>query len=36
MHTIKEYGGLKVQLHLFLTLVLDGGEWSTSPPARVH
>jgi len=27
---MKTYGGVKVQHHIFLTSVLDGGEWSTS------
>jgi hypothetical protein len=26
------YGGAKVQLHVFSTLALDGGEWSASYP----
>jgi len=28
------YDGLEVQLHKFLTLALDGGEWSASLPGR--
>jgi hypothetical protein len=27
-HTLKMNGGLKVQLHMLLTLTLDVGEWS--------
>ena len=27
-------GVVEVKLHLFLTLALDGGEWSTSRPCR--
>jgi hypothetical protein len=29
-HTV----GIEVQLHSFLTSVLDGGEWSVSPPEK--
>jgi hypothetical protein len=29
-HATKSYGGVEVQLHIFLILVLDGGEWSAS------
>jgi len=29
---MKTWGGNGVQLHTFLTLVLDGGEWSASCP----
>lgn len=25
-------GGVEIQLRMFLTLALGGGEWSTSPP----
>jgi hypothetical protein len=25
------YGGVDVQIHIFLTLALVGGEWSASP-----
>jgi len=28
------YGGVKVQLHSFLTSVRDAGKWSTSRPER--
>jgi len=28
------YKGVEVYLHAFLTLVLDGGEWSASRPGR--
>jgi hypothetical protein len=31
-HTVKKYEEVKVQLHAFLTLALDGDEWSASPP----
>jgi hypothetical protein len=31
---MKSYGGVEMQLHAFLTLVLDGGEWSASRPGR--
>jgi hypothetical protein len=27
---MKMYGGMEVQLHAFLTLALNGGEWSAS------
>jgi len=29
---MKTYGGVEVQLHAFLTAMLDGGEWSASRP----
>jgi hypothetical protein len=29
---MKEYGGMDVETHVFLTSALDGGEWSTSRP----
>jgi hypothetical protein len=32
-HTMKTYGGVEVQLHAFLTLALDGGEWLASCPS---
>jgi hypothetical protein len=31
---IKMYGGVEVQLHVFLTLVLDEDEWSASHPSH--
>jgi hypothetical protein len=31
---MKTYGVMEVQLHSFLTLVLDGGEWLASQPGR--
>jgi hypothetical protein len=31
---MKTYGGVEIQLHMFLTLALDGGEWSASHPGR--
>jgi hypothetical protein len=31
---MKAYGGVDVQIHIFLTLVLVGGEWSASRPGR--
>jgi hypothetical protein len=34
-HAMKTYGGsVEVYLHSFLTLALDGGEWSASRPGR--
>jgi len=32
VHTLKAYEGLAVKLHSFLTLVLDGDEWSGVHP----
>jgi hypothetical protein len=29
---MKAYWGVEVELQAFLTLELDGGEWSASPP----
>jgi hypothetical protein len=29
---MKTYGGVDVQIHIFLTLALVGGEWSASRP----
>jgi hypothetical protein len=29
----KTYGGLNVQIHIFLTSTLIGGEWSLQAPA---
>jgi hypothetical protein len=31
---MKAYGGVDVQIHIFLTLALAGGEWSPSCPGR--
>jgi hypothetical protein len=31
---MKVYGGVDVQIHIFLTLALAGGEWSASHPAH--
>jgi hypothetical protein len=31
---MKTYGGVDVQTHVFLTLVLIGGKWSASRPGR--
>jgi hypothetical protein len=33
-HAMKAYWGVEVQLHAFLTLALNGGEWSASRPGR--
>jgi hypothetical protein len=33
-HAINTYEEVEVQLHAFLTSVLDGGEWSASHPRR--
>jgi hypothetical protein len=33
-HAVKMYGGVEVQIHVFLTSVLDGGKWSVSRPRR--
>lgn len=35
VHVIKAYRGNKVELHSFVTLALDGGEWSTSQAAAI-
>jgi len=32
-HTMKTYWRVEVQLHAFLTLALDVGEWSASCPS---
>jgi hypothetical protein len=29
---MKVYGGMKVQIHSFLSMALDGGEWVVSGP----
>jgi hypothetical protein len=31
MHAIKVYGGVKVRLHYFFTLILDGDTMGTRP-----
>jgi hypothetical protein len=31
---MKAYGGVDVQVHIFLTSALVGGEWSASRPDR--
>jgi hypothetical protein len=31
---MKGYGGVDVQIHIFLTSALVGGEWSASRPGR--
>jgi hypothetical protein len=31
---MKTYGGVDVQIHIFLTSALVGGEWSVSRPGR--
>jgi hypothetical protein len=31
---MKAYGGVDVQIHIFLTSALAGGEWSASRPCR--
>jgi hypothetical protein len=31
---MKAYGGVDVQVHIFLTSALDGREWSASRPGR--
>jgi hypothetical protein len=33
-HATKTYGGVKVYIHVFLTLALCGGEWSASRPGQ--
>jgi hypothetical protein len=33
-YAIKSYGGVDVQIHIFLTSALVGGEWSASRPYR--
>jgi len=32
VHTMKAYRGVEVQLHSFLTMALDGSQWSVSLP----
>jgi hypothetical protein len=31
---MKAYGGVGIQIHIFLTSELTGGEWSASGPCR--
>jgi hypothetical protein len=31
---MKAYGGVDVEIHIFLTSALAGGEWSASGPGR--
>jgi hypothetical protein len=31
-HAMKEYWGVRVWLHAFLAMALDGSEWSVSRP----
>jgi hypothetical protein len=31
---MKEYGGVDMQIHIFLTLALAGGKWSDLRPGR--
>jgi hypothetical protein len=33
-HAMKAYWGVEVKVHAFMTLALDGGEWSASRPGR--
>jgi hypothetical protein len=33
---MKAYGGVDVEIHIFLTLTLVGGEWSPSRPGRYN
>jgi hypothetical protein len=33
---MKAYWGVEAQLHAFLTLALDGGEWSASRPRPLY
>jgi hypothetical protein len=34
LYAMKEYGGVDVEIHIFLTSALAGGEWSASRPGR--
>jgi len=36
VHILKVHGETEVLLHQFLTLALDGGEWSTSRPGQIN
>jgi hypothetical protein len=33
-YAMKEYGGVDVEIHIFLTSALVGGEWLASRPGR--
>jgi hypothetical protein len=33
-YTMKAYGRVDVEIHIFLTSALAGGEWSASRPGR--
>jgi hypothetical protein len=33
---MKTYGGVDVEIHIFLTSALAGGEWSASRPCRFN
>jgi hypothetical protein len=35
-HSLKTYWVVEVNLHAFLTSILDGGEWSASRPVALH
>jgi hypothetical protein len=34
-YAMKMYGGVNVEIHVFLTSALAGGEWSASSPGRL-
>jgi hypothetical protein len=33
---MQKYGRVSVQIHIFMTLALAGGEWSASRPSRYN